>query len=182
VRGGWTLLVRRSYATILNSFEFWYLLNFILAEGIQPIRLNAWFRLKNALPSYPARPIIVRALYDESKRIWPTGSGRKIKCIISIGTGEPPLRAVGERGLELVSALREIALDAEQTAREFRDEMEHLPDSEDLTYVRLNASQAVADIGLEEWKHFDRLTGATNDYLNNHIREVEKCAVLTGSE
>jgi hypothetical protein len=118
----------------------------------------------------------VRALYIESKHIWNASSGRKIGCIISIGTGVPPLKATGDRGKDILESLVATALDTQQTADEFADEMEHLPYSEDLTYIRLNVNQGLQDIGLEEWKHFDKVTGATNVYLRNHRQEVERCA------
>jgi hypothetical protein len=118
----------------------------------------------------------VRALYNESKHIWNASSGRKIGCIISIGTGVPPLKATGNRGKEILESLVATALSTQQTADEFADEMEHLSYSEELTYIRLNVDQGLQDIGLEEWKHFDKLTGATNVYLKNHRQEVERCA------
>lgn len=122
----------------------------------------------------------VRALYDEARRIWPTQSGRKIGCIISIGAGDPPLHAVGKRGKDLLQALVKISTDTKQTAREFRNEMEHLPPADGFKYFRLNAGPAVAAIGLEEWKVFDRLTGATNDYLNDSKNVMDDCAACLG--
>ena len=123
----------------------------------------------------------VRALYDEARRIWPTQAGRKIGCIISIGAGDPPLHAVGKRGKDLLQALVKISTDTKQTARKFRDGMEHLPVADRFKYFRFNAGQTVADIGLEEWKVFDRLTGATNDYLNDSRNLMEECAACLGS-
>jgi len=119
----------------------------------------------------------VRVLFDEAKMLWPTHGLRKLKCIVSIGTGDPPIRAVGGRGLELVAALRRIALDTEETHRNFRNEVEHLPSAERFDYMRFNA-KGTADIGLEEWKHFERLAGATNDYLNNQRTEIDNCAMM----
>lgn len=118
----------------------------------------------------------VRALFDESKHIWNASSGRGIGCIISIGTGVPPLMATGDRGKQILGSLVASALDTQETADEFADAMEHLPSSEDLTYVRLNVDQGLQNIGLEEGRHFDILTGAKNDYLRKHKFEVEKCA------
>jgi hypothetical protein len=118
----------------------------------------------------------VRALFDESKRIWNASSGRKIGCIISIGTGVPSLTPTGDRGKQILESLAAIALDTQKTADEIADEMEHLSNSEDLTYIRLNVDQGLQDIGLEEWKEFDKLTGATNVYLRKHRQEVAKSA------
>jgi hypothetical protein len=81
----------------------------------------------------------------------------------------------------LLQALVKISTDTKQTAREFRDEVEHCPTADRFKYFRLNAGQAVAAIGLEEWKVFDRLTGATNDYLNDSKSLMEECASCLGS-
>jgi hypothetical protein len=88
---------------------------------------------------------------------------------------------VGKRGKDLLQALVKISTDTKQTAREFRNEMEHLPPADGFKYFRLNAGPAVAAIGLEEWKVFDRLTGATNDYLNDSKNVMDDCASCLGS-
>ena len=80
--------------------------------------------------------------------------------------------------MEIIAALSRIALDTEQTALEFGNEVEHLPASERLTYVRLNTTGPVTGVRLQEWEHFDRLTAATNDYLNRHRKIIEECAAL----
>jgi len=118
----------------------------------------------------------VRALHDEAKHIWGKSS-RRIKCIISIGTGVPPLKAVGDTGKEIVESLISIALDTQKIADEFADEIEHLKiQGEDLRYIRLNVSHGLESMKVEEWKDFELLTGATNYYLNSHKLEVEQCA------
>lgn len=118
----------------------------------------------------------VRALYDEANHVWGKSS-RRIKCIISIGTGVPPLKAAGDTGKEIVESLISIALDTQKIADEFADEMGHLnTPGEGLKYIRLNVSHGLESMKLEEWKDFDLLTGATNYYLNSHKREVEQCA------
>ena len=118
----------------------------------------------------------VRALYDEAYYIWPTPSGRKIGCIISIGAGVPPLKATGDRGKAILKGLVKIALDTQQTANSFADEMGHLSSTTRATYIRLNVEQGMQDIGLEEWEEFDKISGATNHYLNNCKTEIEVCA------
>ena len=121
----------------------------------------------------------VRALHDEAKQVWGK-TRRKIKCIISVGTGVPPLRATGDTGKQILENLVDIAVNTQRVADEFLDEMEHLRSEDRPIYIRFNVSQGLEDMKLEEWKSFDVLTGATNYYLNSHRKEIESCVdVLT---
>ena len=119
----------------------------------------------------------VRALCDEAKRVWKKPKHR-IGRIISIGTGIKQLKDVGNRGTEILWSLTDIALDSQQTDQEFADEMEHRIEERDesLTYVRLDVDQGLQNMGLEEWKSFELLTGATNECLKNHKGDIERCA------
>ena len=118
----------------------------------------------------------VRALMDEARHTWPD-LGAAAASIISIGTGVPMQHATGNTGKSIVENLIRIATDTQQTANDFADELAHLNAgrSEDLVYIRMNVDQGLQDIRLEEWKEFDKLTGATSHYLNTHKAEVEKC-------
>lgn len=117
----------------------------------------------------------VRALFDEARHVWP---GPGIWCIISIGTGVPPIKPTGKTGKQIIESVIHIATDTQQTADEFSDEMDHLKRAKDssLTCIRLNVDQGLQTIRLEEWKDFDRLTGATNHYLNTRKGELERGA------
>ncbi|MCJ1247305.1 hypothetical protein MMC30_004519 [Trapelia coarctata] len=119
----------------------------------------------------------VRALYDEAKRVWNKSSEPRIGCVISIGTGVPPLQATGDSGKDILKSLVNIAMDTQQTANEFADEMELVTEPGNFTYIRFNVEQGLQQVGVEEWRQFDKLTGATKDYLNNHKKEVERCAM-----
>ena len=117
----------------------------------------------------------VRAVYDEANHVWGK-SKRNITCVISIGTGILPLKAVGDTGKQILESLVSIAMNTQKVADEFADDMNHLIQSQDLTYVRLNVDQGLQNMKLEAWKDFDVLTGATNYYLNSHKNDIEKCA------
>ena len=67
-------------------------------------------------------------------------------------------------------------MNTETVADEFADDINHLMQSQDLTYVRLNVDQGLQNMKLEEWKGFDVLTGAIIHYLNSHKNDIEKCA------
>lgn len=116
----------------------------------------------------------VRSLYDEAKIVWGK-SCREIKCIISIGTGVPPLKATGDTGKKILESLVTIATDTQRTADEFADEMEQSEENAKVAYFRLNVDRGLENMKLQEWKQFDMLTGATTYYLNNHKADLEKC-------
>lgn len=117
----------------------------------------------------------VRSLYDEAKHIW-SRSHREIKCIISIGTGVPPLKATGDTGKQILESMVAIATDTQRTADEFADEIEHLAEHAKIEYFRLNVDRGLEKMNLEEWKDFDMLTGATSYYLNSHKADLDRCA------
>lgn len=117
----------------------------------------------------------IRSLYDEAKQVWGR-SRREIKCIISIGTGVPPLKATGDTGKQILESVVAIATDTQRTADEFADEMEHLVENAQVEYFRLNVDRGLEKMKLEEWKHFDMLTGATSYYLNRHKADLDRCA------
>lgn len=119
----------------------------------------------------------IRHVYDEARKIWPS---RKICCFVSIGAGEKPAQAVGSRGHEILQTLTRIALDTRQTANEFRDAALQLPSQEQFELYRFNAGN-IQSIALDEWSHFDSLTGLTNDYLNEQRQLVDSCAACVKS-
>jgi hypothetical protein len=80
----------------------------------------------------------VRVLLDEVKSVWGPASGRCIGCIVSIGTGTPPLSPLGEGAIEIVRSLAKMVTDTERTAREFKNEIYHLPLAERPAYFRFN--------------------------------------------
>lgn len=118
----------------------------------------------------------VRIAVDESNRIWDPSKDRRIGCILSIGTGKPPLRAVGDRGHEILLSLKEVVTDTEQTAEEFAAEIEDMDPMKKPNYFRFNVEQGLEEVGLEEWDHFERLAAATSAYLRSHRKEIEDCA------
>lgn len=116
----------------------------------------------------------MQVLYDEAKRVW-SKTQRKIKCIISIATGIPPLKATGDSSQEILENLIDNAMNTQRVADEFSDLVDHLPRDDRTVYVRLNVAQSLQDVKLEEWKSFGLLIGATACYLNTHRKEIEIC-------
>jgi hypothetical protein len=119
----------------------------------------------------------VRILYDEARSVWDVPSGQSFTCVaISIGTGSPPLSTVGKRADELLRSMVKIATDTENAARDFANEIYHTPEGSRPAYFRFNVQRGLEGIGLEEWKHFEKLTEATKIYLDG-LRENVDCCV-----
>lgn len=110
----------------------------------------------------------IRALMEEAKHLWPSGS---IGCIVSIGTGLGSSKDVGRSIRPLLETMKEISTDTEKVAREFNEEM-----AGQKVYFRFNVRRGLEQISLEEWKELSRIKVATEDYLIEHHRQVMDCA------
>ena len=109
---------------------------------------------------------------DEASRLWP---GRPIACILSLGTGLAPVMDVGRSIRPLLQTLKSMSTDTENTAREFRQDMETRYPGKDV-YFRFNVTRGLATVRLEEWKEMSKILVATQDYLNDVRAQVERCA------
>lgn len=114
----------------------------------------------------------IRPLMEEAGYIWPK---RKIGCIVSIGTGVPECKDVGRKIKPLFETLKAMSVDTEKVAREFKADIRSKYLEQNL-YFRFNVQQGLGQVGLEEWKEFDRTKVATEDYLSEHWDEVDSCA------
>ena len=129
----------------------------------------------------------IRALLDEASRIWNPVDQSRIGCVLSIGTGVKPIKAMGTITPSIAETLSEIARDTEDIAKDFENELrQHGPKFPNMQYFRMNVEQDVGDVGLEEHKEFRRINQATNDFLNQKEEKVDNCAkamrVLAGTD
>ena len=115
----------------------------------------------------------IRALIEEKSQIWPDS---QIGCIVSVGTGMPVSGDFGKTIKPLLDKIREMATDTEKVAREFEKEMKHKYGNEQKVYFRFNVKQGLEQVGLEEWKEMERITVATQDYINSNWGWIEACA------
>ena len=115
----------------------------------------------------------IRLLMEEQSHIWPPG--RKIGCIVSIGTGILKMKDVGNNYKSLFESLAEIATDTEKVAREFEEEMKHRHGAEQPIYFRFNVQHGLEDVGLEEWREMGRTYGVTREYLKRQWTQVDRC-------
>lgn len=86
-----------------------------------------------------------------------------LKCLVSVGTGEPSLRPFGKSLKEVGSNLLKIATDTQQVAERFRRSNDalfrcHLA-------FRFNVTRGLEDIGLEEASRQGEIKAATTRYL-----------------
>lgn len=116
----------------------------------------------------------IRAVVDEAHSLRTLDQERKIGCIVSIGTGIQSLQGVGTGGHQIIAALANAATDCEKVAREYHEELQVADPRPE--YFRFSVD-GLHGIGLEEWEQFDKLSGATADYLRTHRGNVHKCAL-----
>jgi hypothetical protein len=110
---------------------------------------------------------IVQVL-EEAELVFPT---RRVACIISIGAGQAHTLAIPRPGwleqilpvlpLDLVKAVRGIAMDCEQKAQEVARRFQGLPDF----YFRFNVEQGMQSIGLAQWESLGEVATHTDQYM-----------------
>jgi predicted acylesterase/phospholipase RssA len=119
----------------------------------------------------------VREVWDQAQLAWgPEPLDGKVKCLVSIGTGVPSLKAFRDEVLHIGETLAAIATETEQTAERFRREQALLDSSE--RYYRFNVVRGLEDIGLEEAKKVKEMAAATRRYISSHevCKQMQACA------
>ncbi|KAI9848905.1 MAG: hypothetical protein M1838_000346 [Thelocarpon superellum] len=122
-------------------------------------------------------------VWTEAHDIWTEGQSRleaRLKCVVSIGTGNPGTSAVGDKPWSIVETLKGIATQTENTERLFA--MSH-PEllSPKRCYFRFNVEQGLQGVGLEEFKRQGDIFNATAKYLNdNQLLKIQfrECALI----
>jgi predicted acylesterase/phospholipase RssA len=102
----------------------------------------------------------VYRLWEQAENVWGPDLDTKIECLISIGTGSPPLKRIGAGGLR--KTLIAFATDTEQVAEVFRHEKSQLEGR----YFRFNVTRGLEYIGLEEAKEIKNIAAATRYYIS----------------
>ena len=87
----------------------------------------------------------------------------KIRCLVSVGTGLPPLKPFKGDVLHIGTTLVALATEIEQKVERFRRNKAHLDESG--RYYRFNATRGLANIGLEESKKKKEIAAATRQYV-----------------
>jgi hypothetical protein len=119
----------------------------------------------------------VRELWTEAQDLWPEiQSYKELKCFISIGTGQPSLKAFGANVIEIARTMVEIATETENTARMF--EKEHRTIVRDGRYFRFNVDKGLEEVGLEAAEKRNIIVSRTRLYLKSeHVfSQIQACA------
>ena len=105
----------------------------------------------------------------EASNIWCSETGDLkplVKCFISIGTGEPSIKAFENSMSKFLSqTVVEIATQTDDTEKKFIARWAGHFDQK--RYFRFNANQGLQDIGLDEYKKKGAIESATEKYLTH---------------
>ncbi|KAI1441841.1 hypothetical protein F5Y02DRAFT_430764 [Annulohypoxylon stygium] len=101
-----------------------------------------------------------------------TGNNNPIRqCIVSVGTGVPILEDFGNNLKELVSTLRRIATDTEETERRFYRDHKDLGIGN--KYFRFNVDRGLSDVALGAFERINVIETATESFLrNDRVKEL----------
>ena len=111
----------------------------------------------------------VEVLWDEARELWPQDHLEdNIRCIVSIGTGEPTLSAFGKKFWEIAKTLEKVATETERTANAFQTR--HFDLVQANRYYRFNVKHGLENVGLEEWARRDKIVAVTRHYLRTGVQ------------
>jgi len=116
-------------------------------------------------------------LWNQAQLIWgPEPLEKKVKCLISIGTGVPSLNSFRDDVFHIGETLVAIATETEQTAEKFCRDKLHLDSSG--WYYRFNVIRGLENVGLEESKKTKEIAAATRRYVGSHdvFKQMQACA------
>lgn len=121
----------------------------------------------------------IEAVEDEASHIWCTSSTELeplVKCIVSIGTGNPGKKAIEENPARfLTGTLANFATETEATEKKFIARWCWHYDKH--RYFRFNVDQGLQDVGLAEYLEQGRIEAVTYSYLDHQVQisQVQKC-------
>lgn len=118
----------------------------------------------------------IYALWNQAQGTWGDRMYDMLKCLVSIGTGVPGLKPVGDSVLSIWATMQEIATDTEATALQFHKDKSNL--SDEGRYYRFNVDKGLENISLEESKKINEIAAATNYYFQSPVvsQKMEACA------
>ncbi|KAI9670732.1 MAG: hypothetical protein M1817_003842 [Caeruleum heppii] len=108
----------------------------------------------------------VRELWTAAQDLWDDENlEEKIRCFVSIGTGQPSLDAFGVSVQDVGKTLLALATETEQTAETFY--REHRTLARDCKYFRFSVDRGLEHVGLEESSKASAIVSATRRYLES---------------
>ncbi|EXJ68115.1 uncharacterized protein A1O5_08730 [Cladophialophora psammophila CBS 110553] len=117
----------------------------------------------------------------EAHRIWP---GRKIGCLVSLGTGvtQPDSLSVTKSRLhEVLTTLASMTTDAHNRHLEFRNSEEGRGLLNDKKYFRFSPTQGFGQVSMEDFEKADSMVQFARDYVREHDDAFEHCMAVLGS-
>ncbi|KAI4122850.1 MAG: hypothetical protein LQ338_005584 [Usnochroma carphineum] len=119
----------------------------------------------------------VQQLWNEASDVWRDQAlESSIQCLVSIGTGVPSLKPFGSSLTEVGNTLVQMATDTQRTAEIFHRGHSELNNGN--RYIRLNVSQGLEEIGLEEASKKNVIMAATSRYMESE--EIVQRMTLCG--
>ena len=109
--------------------------------------------------------------------MWPQGALEgNIKCLVSIGTGQPSLKPFGDSLIDIGKTLLDLATDTEYTAELFLREHRELARRK--CYFRFNVEKGLENVGLEDSQQMNVIAAATGKYLRSQTvyEQLQSCA------
>ncbi|XXH05415.1 hypothetical protein Hte_011841 [Hypoxylon texense] len=121
----------------------------------------------------------VRLVEREASDFWCPETGELqplVKCFVSIGTGDPGKKPVGDDLKKVFDTLKYIATETETTAAEFLSSWRAHYDQR--RYFRFNVPQGLQGVGLAEWDRKGVIKEATESYLDDQAQKfsLRDCA------
>ncbi|KAK5309079.1 hypothetical protein LTR93_012270, partial [Exophiala xenobiotica] len=116
-------------------------------------------------------------LWNQAQAIYgPEPLEDNLDCLVSIGTGVPPLKAFRDDVLHIHETLIAMATETEQTAERFRRNKAYLDDEG--RYYRFNVARGLEEVGLEESKKKKEIAAATRRYVTSQEvgKQMKVCA------
>jgi hypothetical protein len=109
--------------------------------------------------------------------MWPQGAlESNVKCLVSIGTGQPSLKPFGESVIDVGKTLLELATDTERTAELFLREHRGLALRK--CYFRFNVERGLEAVGPEDFQQKNVIAAATRKYITSQaiFEHIQLCA------
>ena len=113
---------------------------------------------------------------SEARCLWP---GRDIGCLVSLGTGvkiPPGFSTQKSRLHEVLRTLADIATDANNKAREFRDTSEGRELIRNKRYFRYSVPHGVGEVDLADFEKIPLMESMTLPYMVDVDDSIEDCA------
>jgi hypothetical protein len=114
----------------------------------------------------------INEVLAEARDLWSSDTLQdNLQCVISIGTGQPPLLSFGSAFSEVSKTLSRVATETEKTAEAFFRAHAHL--HRDARYFRFNVLRGLENVGMEEHSKFNILAAATRNYIASQSVHVQ---------